>query len=87
MSYVSYTEFRQSLAKYMDKVWESRAPLRVTRQNAKPVVVLSEDEYESMVETLHLLRSPVNAARLLRSIKSADAGKLVERETARKRSG
>jgi antitoxin YefM len=84
MSHVSYTEFRQRLAKYMDKVWESRAPLRVTRQNARSVVVLSEDEYESMVETLHLLKSPANAKRLLRSIRSADAGKLTERNVGRK---
>jgi antitoxin YefM len=33
------------------------------------------------METLHLLRSPANAARLLRSIEAADAGRLVERET------
>jgi antitoxin YefM len=80
MGDVSYSQFRQRLAKYMDEVWESRAPLRVTRQNAKPVVVLSEAEYESMVETLHLLKSPENAKRLLRSIRSADAGKLAERD-------
>jgi antitoxin YefM len=83
MSYVSYTEFRQRLADYMDQVWDSRAPLRVTRQNARTVVMLSEAEYESMVETLHLLRSPTNAARLLRSIKSADAGKMTEKTLAR----
>ncbi|HEY5048785.1 MAG TPA: type II toxin-antitoxin system prevent-host-death family antitoxin [Rhizomicrobium sp.] len=80
MGHVSYTEFRQRLAEYMDKVWESRAPLRVTRQNARPVVILSEAEYESMVETLHLLKSPANARRLLRSIRSADAGRLAERD-------
>jgi antitoxin YefM len=83
MSYVSYTEFRQRLADYMDQVWDSRAPFRVTRQNARTVVMLSEAEYESMVETLHLLRSPTNAARLLRSIKSADAGKMTEKTLAR----
>jgi len=80
MGHVSYTEFRQRLAEYMDKVWESRAPLRVTRQNAKPVVVLSEAEYDSMMETLHLLKSPANATRLLRAIRSADAGKLREHD-------
>jgi antitoxin YefM len=80
MPTVSYTDFRQRLAKYMDEVWNSRAPLRVTRQNARPVVVLAEDEYEGMVETLHLLRSPANAERLLRSIKSAETGQLTEHE-------
>jgi antitoxin YefM len=84
MSHVSYTDFRQHLAKYMDEVWDNRAPLRVTRQNARTVVMLSEAEYEGMVETLHLLRSPANAERLLRSIKSANAGKLTAREVEEK---
>jgi antitoxin YefM len=84
MSDVSYTEFRQHLARYMDEVWDTRAPLRVTRQNARAVVVLSEEEYESMVETLHLLRSPANAERLLRSIRRAESGRLVEHELVEK---
>jgi antitoxin YefM len=85
MSTVSYTDFRQHLAKYMDEVWESRAPLRVTRQNARPVIVLSEAEYEGMMETLHLLRSPANADRLRRSIKSAEAGEVTGREVVEER--
>jgi antitoxin YefM len=79
MSHVSYSELRKNLAKYMEKVSDSRAPLHITRQNARTVVMMSEDEYEGMVETLHLLRSPANAERLLRSIKAADAGKLKKR--------
>jgi len=80
MNHASYTDFRQRLARYMDEVWKSRAPLRITRQNARSIVVLAEDEYEAMVETLHLLRSPANAERLLRSVKDADAGKLSARK-------
>ena len=80
MAPVSYTELRQNLVKYMDEVCDSGAPLVVTRQNARPVVMLSLEEYESMAETLHLLRSPANADRLLRSIESADAGHVAEHE-------
>jgi antitoxin YefM len=80
MSHVSYTELRAHLAKYMDEVCDSRAPLHITRQNARTVVMISEDEYEGMMETLHLLRSPANAARLLRSIGEANAGELTERD-------
>lgn len=58
----------------------SRAPLVVTRQNGEPVVMLSLVEFESLEETLHLLRDPANAERLLRSIKEAEAGKLAEHE-------
>lgn len=80
MSHVSYTELRSNLAKYMDEICDSRDALYVTRQNARTVVMVSEDEYQAMLETLHLLRNPVNAARLLRSVNEADKGKLAERD-------
>src|SRR5947207_15219346 len=80
MGHVSYTDLRTNLAKYMNEVCDSHAPLHITRQNARTVVMISEEEYEGMVETLHLLRSPANALRLRRSIKAADAGKLTERD-------
>ena len=79
MSHVSYTELRANLAKYMEEVCNSRAPLHVTRQNAGSVVMLSEEEYEAMLETLHLLRSPANAERLLRSVAEANTGHFAER--------
>ena len=80
MAHVSYTELRNNLASYMDEVCDDRTPLFVTRQNARTVVLMAEDEYESLMETAHLLKSPANAVRLLRSIKEADEGKLTERE-------
>jgi antitoxin YefM len=80
MGHVSYTELRSNLATYMDEVCNSRAPLHVTRQNARGVVMVSEDEYEGMMETLHLLRSPANAGRLLHSIVEADGGRMVEHD-------
>jgi antitoxin YefM len=80
MGYVSYTELRQNLKKHLDRVCESRAPLVVTRQSGEPVVILSLVEYESLEETLHLLRDPANAERLFRSITEAEEGKLVEHD-------
>ncbi|HEX3913261.1 MAG TPA: type II toxin-antitoxin system prevent-host-death family antitoxin [Steroidobacteraceae bacterium] len=80
MKHASYTELRANLAKYMDEVCDSRDALVVTRQNARSVVLISEEEYEGMMATLHLLRSPANAARLLRSIEDADAGELTEHQ-------
>ncbi len=82
MGHVSYTELRSKLATYMDEVCDSRAPLLVTRQNARSVVLMAEDEYEALMETLHLLRSPANAERLLRSLSEADAGQMVEHDPA-----
>jgi antitoxin YefM len=80
VSHVSYTELRANLAKYMEEVCDTRATLHITRQNARAVVMLSEEEYEGMLETLHLLRSPANAARLLRSLESAEKGALAEHD-------
>src|SRR6185437_11495571 len=78
MAHVSYTELRGNLKGYMDRVCKSRAPLLVTRQNAPGVVMVSEDEYEGIMETVHLLSSPANAARLLESIAQANSGELTE---------
>jgi antitoxin YefM len=80
VSHVSYTELRANLAKYMEEMCDTRATLHITRQNARAVVMLSEEEYEGMLETLHLLRSPGNAARLLRSLESAEKGALTEHD-------
>ena len=79
MARVSYTDLRGNLAKYMDEVCDNRDPLTVTRQNARSVVMISEEEYDSMIETLHLLRSPANAAHLARGLKEAETGSLIER--------
>jgi antitoxin YefM len=33
---------------------------------------MSEEDYDGLIETVHLLNSPANAARLLRAIADAD---------------
>jgi antitoxin YefM len=66
----------------MDAVEESRAPLFVTRSKGKAFVVMSEEEYESMAETLHLLSNPVNAAHLRESIAQAEAGNVIVMDVA-----
>ena len=72
MAHVSYTQFRNNLASYMDEVCDGRAPLVVTRQNARSVVLMSEEDCDGLMETVHLLNSPANAERLLRAIADAD---------------
>lgn len=79
MKAISYTAARKNLAKTMDDVWDDHAPVIITRQNARPVVMLSMEDYEAFEETAYLLRSPKNAARLAESMANAEAGKLQER--------
>jgi antitoxin YefM len=85
MQHVPYSRLRAELASYMDEICEERAPLLVTRPNGKSVVMLARDEYEALMETLHLLRSPANATRLLQSVAEADEGDLDEPSPPRPR--
>jgi len=80
MKRVSDIELSSHLAKYMDEVCETNAPLYVTRKSRSAVVILSAREYNGMVETLHLLANPTNSARLLQAVADADAGRLIERD-------
>jgi len=81
MTTVSYSDLRQNLARYLDEVVESRAPIVVTRQGGKGnVVLISEQEFGGWQETVHLLSSPANAEMLLRGIAAAEAGELEEHE-------
>lgn len=81
MSQVTAPHFRRNMTRYLDMVTVDRMPLRVTRHNAEPMMVIAESEWRSIQETLYLLSSPANnAQRLLASIADADAGRCVERE-------
>lgn len=80
-THVSYSDLRQNLARYMDEAIEGRAPLVITRSAGKGnVVLLSEEEFEGWQETVHLLSSPTNAARLLRSVQALNDDHGVVRE-------
>ena len=77
---ITYTEARESLAKTMNRVCEDNAPVIITRKRDQAVVMLSLAEYESLQETAHLLRSPANAKRLLKSIESLQRGRGVRKK-------
>ena len=40
--------------------------------------MIAEEDYENLMETMHLLRSPANAVRLLQSIGQANSGAVSE---------
>ncbi len=80
MDVISYSDTRANLKEVMDRVVNDRTPVVVTRQKAEAVVMVSLADWNAMEETVHLLSTPANAARLRASIAELDAGKGVERE-------
>jgi antitoxin YefM len=69
MEITTYTNFRQKLKTFLDKVYSGNSPLFVIRANGKDVVVLSKSDYDSMQETFYLMKSPKNAERILLGLK------------------
>ncbi len=66
--FVSYSEIRKSLKENFDRVCFDHVPLLVTRKNGQNVVVISEEDFSSLQETVYLCQSPQNLMRLLQSL-------------------
>lgn len=65
MQVVSFSEARESFKAVLDRVEADADVTLITRRHAQGAVVMSLDTYNSLMETVHLLRSPANAAHLL----------------------
>lgn len=70
----TYSDFRQKLKTYLDEAIKSNNPLFVTRAKGENIVVLSESDYDSIMETFYLLKSPKNAARLQQAMEQHKHG-------------
>ena len=76
----NFTEFRTGLKNYLDSVENDNETLIIKRKSGKGTVVISLEEYNSLMETLHLLSSKKNATRLFESIEQMKSGDYTERE-------
>lgn len=80
MHIVTYTDARKHLKSVMDSAIHDKEETVITRAGREAVVVVGKEEWDAIQETLHLLSSPANAARLHESIAQLDAGHGTERE-------
>ncbi len=80
MTTISYTELRDNIEAILKKLSESDEPIKITRKGNASFVLMSLKDYESLNETLHLLRNPQNAERLRRAEEDFQAGKRNYRE-------
>ena len=73
----NYSEFRTGLKSYLDSVEDDNETLIIKRKSGKGTVLISLDEYNSIMETLHILSSKKNADRLYESIQQVKSGKTI----------
>ena len=68
MDAITYSHFRSQLSGVLDKVNDDHKPILITRQNGRPAVVMSLEDFQAYEETAYLMASPKNAERLNQSI-------------------
>jgi antitoxin YefM len=77
----TYTELRNNLATLLDRVAEDHDPILITRGSDKqPAVLISLEDYNSFIETMHLMSSATNAKRLDDAINSLRLGKGIQKK-------
>ncbi len=69
----TYSNARNNLASLLERVADEREIVIINRRGHEDVALVSASELSSLLETAHLLRSPKNAARLLKALNRAQA--------------
>ncbi len=80
MNIVTFSEARNKFKAILDQVVNDADVTVITRRDADDAVVMSLEYFNSLLETVHLLKSPANVAHLERSIEQYKKGQVVERE-------
>lgn len=80
MNIISFTEARNGLKRVLDRVVSDADCTVITRRDSEDAVVMSLDYYNSLMETVHLLKTPANAAHLARSIEQYRRGQVQRHE-------
>ena len=71
VSKTTYSNARKTLSSIWDETVSTREPVVITRRGAENIALIPEGELTSMLETVHLIRSPANARRLLTALNRA----------------
>jgi antitoxin YefM len=70
------TDARNSFFKLLEQVVENHQVFIINRREGENVALISESDLTSLLETVYLLRSPVNGRRLLDAIAESRSGKI-----------
>jgi len=80
MPKVALKDAQKHLHRLVDDTIAGNEPVAIERPDGKRVVLVSQADYDGLVETAYLMSTPANAARLSAAIRAADAGQLEEHD-------
>ena len=76
MRVVNFSDARNRLKSVLDQVVDDADCTIISRRDAEDAVVMSLDYFNALMETVHLLKSPANAAHLAKSIAQYRSGQV-----------
>ncbi|SMD03336.1 type II toxin-antitoxin system prevent-host-death family antitoxin [Rhizobium sp. RU36D] len=82
MDTIFFSKARAELAGLLDRVNEDASAIEIVRRDKPSAVLIGKEEYEGMMETIHLLSSPANAARLLKAKAEINDGRFEVKDIA-----
>mgnify|MGYP002628296513 CR=1 FL=1 len=80
MRVINFSEARGGLKGVIDQVIADADYTVISRRDAPDAVVMSLDTFNALMETVHLLKSPANAAHLARSVEQYRQGQILEQD-------
>ena len=72
---VNYTNLRENMKTYMDKVTDDYETMIVTRKDNRNVVMISEESYNNLMENVYVMGNKANYDWLLESKNQLENGK------------
>ena len=73
---VNYTNLRENMKAYMDRVTDDYETMIVTRKDNKNIVMLSEETYNNLMENVYIMGNKTNYDWLMESKAQLESGKV-----------
>lgn len=83
---VPFTEARSGLTELLDEIERVHEHVVITRKGRPSAVMMAQDEYDSLIETLEVLADPEAMADLSASQDDVGAGRVFELEDVKRAS-
>jgi len=80
MRTIHFSDARNNLKAVIDQAIDDHDAILITRRDAPNAVIMSQEQYDSWMETMYLMSNPANAKRLMESIEQLRRGEGEERK-------